>query len=119
MWRSCFLLISCAISVLAHSDFRPNYIECQDSNECTGETCCVIGTGRFSVPACKPYQEVNEPCQSYNHLSFNTTVSYPDGVVVDFTNVYLRFCHCAAGLECNEDTSTCYDPSAEPNFNYL
>lgn len=98
---------------------RPRYIDCQDTKECPGGSCCVMGTGRYSIPTCKNHQDLNESCHVGLFQPVNTTVSYLDGAVVDYTNVYIQYCQCAVGLACDEQTSTCQDPSINPNFNFL
>ncbi|GLG97325.1 Methyltransferase-like protein 5 [Gryllus bimaculatus] len=118
-WRT--LLLLCVFLQGNHSNSiqRPRYIDCQDSNECAGGSCCVMGMGRFSIPTCKTHQEQNEPCHAGQTQPVNTTVIYLDGAVVDYTNVFVQYCHCAVGLACDELTSTCQDPLSNPNFNFL
>lgn len=73
---------------------------------------------RFSVPACRSYPEIGESCVPLNEQFVNTSLTYPDGVTVEFNNVYRISCPCATGLVCGHD-STCYDPSMELDDNYI
>ena len=101
----------CAVALLAAAvNGRPRYIECTDSLECGIGFCCSLGQGRFSLPRCLPLGEVNSVCSPKAHRPFNVTVSYPDGEVVELTNIHHLMCPCHPGLACSDRTGTCEDP---------
>ncbi|KAK3925494.1 Astakine [Frankliniella fusca] len=90
---------------------RPMYIDCVDSSECGAWECCVLGGGRFSLPRCAPVGDVGDACRpgaGYGAVRpINTTVTYPDGAVVNLPAVFLHQCPCAPGLACARPQAVC------------
>uniref|UniRef100_A0A1B6GKC2 Prokineticin domain-containing protein n=1 Tax=Cuerna arida TaxID=1464854 RepID=A0A1B6GKC2_9HEMI len=80
---------------------RPPYIQCQTSEECTKDSCCVIGTGRYTLPTCRKRRDTGESCRMNSNPS-NTTLHYPDGETVVLTGVYYIACPCLPELQCSE-----------------
>ncbi|PSN38415.1 Astakine, partial [Blattella germanica] len=68
------------------------------------------GGSRYSRPRCIDLGSVGQPCRPYNSVPFNTTVSYPNGLSVDLTNVYFILCNCAQDLVCDRNEGTCRAP---------
>ncbi|XP_014256494.1 astakine-like isoform X1 [Cimex lectularius] len=95
---------------------RPFYVDCLTSRECGKGQCCTIGTGRFSMPACRNYLDKGESCNHGQPVSTNLT--YPDGFHVMYENIYYNFCPCASNLRCSETTATCEDPT-DTDFNVI
>lgn len=76
------------------------------------------GSARFSIPTCNNLQQIGDDCTYTNLPPINTTVVYPDGEEVEFTNVYRLFCPCEAGLYCSSNKK-CFDPTLVDNYNSL
>lgn len=66
------------------------------------------GMTRFSIPTCRPIQELGQECIADHQAPFNSNLTYPDGQTVQFSNVYRLLCPCARGLVCG-DGSTCME----------
>ncbi|XP_034245098.1 astakine-like isoform X2 [Thrips palmi] len=86
---------------------RPGYIKCEDSSECGTWECCVLGTGRFSLPRCVPMPDLGETCRPGRERPENVTLSYPDGSEVFLSAVHLQLCPCTPGLRCDPQQAAC------------
>lgn len=77
--------------------------------------------GRFSLPRCLPMADMGDPCRPAPRAGqpINTTVTYPDGQLVNLPAVYLQGCPCAAGLQCSADLYVCHDPALHQDLNAL
>ena len=65
---------------------------------------------RYSTPSCQALGVTGDTCRRGSVEPVNVTVGYPDGNLVDLTNVYRILCPCAEGYVCNEQ-NTCYNPT--------
>lgn len=114
---SFLLLALSSVSCLENS--RPNYIQCQSNLECDLGYCCTIGPIRYSIPQCKPLQDVGQVCRPGSVTPINMTVSYPDGAQVLLTDVHYILCPCADGLTCNAKEGMCKESDAKHDTNRL
>lgn len=116
------LCIVALCSVLSVSCFpqvrkRPAYIECAHPDDCSFDSCCVLGMGRYSIPQCQKKIQLYEACRPASDEPLNTTVTYLDGNMVSLQNVHLVMCPCADGLVCDPRSGRCedFDSHGSPN----
>ncbi|XP_033215586.1 astakine-like [Belonocnema kinseyi] len=92
----------------AATNTRPEYIGCQNNDECAPGFCCSILPDKYSAPRCNPLREDGEMCRP-KASTFNTTLHYPDGASVELTNVHYIICPCADDLTCDISDGVCRD----------
>lgn len=63
-----------------------------------------MGMQRYSEPRCEKLGQVGSPCRPGQEPE-NKTLHYPFGVI-QCEDVYLQFCPCANGLDCDDGVCT-------------
>ncbi|XP_063221234.1 astakine-like [Bacillus rossius redtenbacheri] len=81
-------------TVRPHGEF-----ECLSSAECGPDHCCTVRPDRYSYPSCQLLGQGGDTCRP-SARPFNTSLAYPDGLVVSAQDVHYIMCACAPGLVC-------------------
>ncbi|KAJ9600279.1 hypothetical protein L9F63_009455, partial [Diploptera punctata] len=89
--------------------------QCTDTRDCHAHQCCVLGGNRYSMPTCTNLGLVGEPCRPYSNAPYNMSLTYPNDVKLDVTNVYFVLCDCAPNLLCDGFKGTCQSPDIYTN----
>ncbi|XP_067133710.1 astakine-like [Centruroides vittatus] len=90
--------------------------ECNSSSDCSFGHCCVLGMMRYGVPRCRALGRIGQLCRMNNEPQ-NTTLYYPNGVLVDVSDVYTLTCPCDIGLACKNNVCAAED-AYDDNYLY-